>query len=83
MTSLICNVDTINTQYLENSPLCTYSNVSNVSYLTPRQQAKIDSMRAAMAALPTRAEKNRHEDPNCCQNRPLRRQESGETQSIK
>ena len=39
MTSLICNVDTTNSQYLENSPLCTYSNVSNVSYLTPNSFA--------------------------------------------
>ena len=35
MSSIICNVDTSNSQYFENSPLTTFSNVSNVAYLMP------------------------------------------------
>ena len=34
MTSVIVNCDTYNSSYLENSPLTTFRNVSNVSYLT-------------------------------------------------
>ena len=35
MTSLIVNCDTTNSEYFENSPLTTFRNVSNVSYLMP------------------------------------------------
>ena len=35
MTSIILNCDTYNSQYLQNSPICTFRNVSNVSYLSP------------------------------------------------
>ena len=35
MTSIIVNADTLNSSYLENSPICTFRNVSNVSYLSP------------------------------------------------
>ena len=35
MSSIICNVDTTNSEYFENSPLTTFSNVSNVAYLMP------------------------------------------------
>ena len=35
MTSLIVNCDTTNSEYFENSPLTTFRNVSNKSYLMP------------------------------------------------
>ena len=35
MTSTIVNIDTNGATYLQNSPLCTFRNVSNVSYLAP------------------------------------------------
>ena len=35
MSSLIVNCDTTNSEYFENSPLTTFRNVSNVSYLMP------------------------------------------------